>query len=250
MAFTHATGKHRRTSRVRRGSARMAGVAALATTGVVGALAAPALAAEPSAGQTGLLPIVTLGSSLADQVDAQAAAQRQAADEKVAEAAARKEAAARAKQAHAAKVRAARAAERKRLNTYVLPITGSYISTGYKTGGSLWSSGAHTGVDFHAASGTSVHAVGSGTVVQTGWGGAYGNQIVIRMSDGMYTQYGHLSSIGVSVGQKVTPGDVIGLSGATGNATGPHLHFEARTTAEYGSDVDPVSYLRSHGLDV
>ncbi|MFF7333709.1 peptidoglycan DD-metalloendopeptidase family protein [Streptomyces sp. NPDC008150] len=250
MAFTHATGKHRRTSRVRRGSARMAGVAALATTGVVGTLAAPALAAEPSAGPTGLLPIVTLGSSLADQVDAQAAAQRQAAEEKVAEAAARKEAAARAEQAHAAKVRAARAAERKRLNTYVLPITGSYVSTGYRTGGSLWSSGAHTGVDFHAASGTSVHAVGSGTVVQTGWGGAYGNQIVIRMSDGMYTQYGHLSSIGVSVGQKVTPGDVIGLSGATGNTTGPHLHFEARTTAEYGSDVDPVGYLRSHGLDV
>ncbi|MFK0169689.1 M23 family metallopeptidase [Streptomyces sp. NPDC090306] len=250
MAFTHATGKHRRTSRVRRGSARMAGVAALATTGVVGTLAAPALAAEPSAGPTGLLPIVTLGSSLAVQVDAQAAAQRQAAEEKVAEAAARKEAAARAEQAHAAKVRAARAAERKRLNTYVLPITGSYVSTGYRTGGSLWSSGAHTGVDFHAASGTSVHAVGSGTVVQTGWGGAYGNQIVIRMSDGMYTQYGHLSSIGVSVGQKVTPGDVIGLSGATGNTTGPHLHFEARTTAEYGSDVDPVGYLRSHGLDV
>ena len=58
-----------------------------------------------------------------------------------------------------------------------------------------------------------------GTVVEAGWGGAYGNQIVIKMNDGTYTQYGHLSSIGVSVGQKVTPGRQIGLSGATGNVT-------------------------------
>jgi len=95
-----------------------------------------------------------------------------------------------------------------------------------------------------------VHAVGLGTVVETGWGGAYGNQIVVRMNDGTYTQYGHLSSVFVSVGQTVTPGQVIGLSGATGNVTGPHLHFEARTTPEYGSDIDPVAYLRAHGVDV
>jgi murein DD-endopeptidase MepM/ murein hydrolase activator NlpD len=132
----------------------------------------------------------------------------------------------------------------------VAPIANSYVSTGYKSGGSLWSSGSHTGIDFHASSGTTVHAVGSGTVVSTGWGGSYGNQIVIRMADGMYTQYGHLSSIGVSVGQKVVPGQQIGLSGATGNVTGPHLHFEARTTPEYGSDVDPVAYLRKHGVNV
>ena len=86
--------------------------------------------------------------------------------------------------------------------------------------------------------------------MQTGWGGAYGNQIVIRMADGTYTQYGHLSSIGVSVGQRVVPGQRIGLSGSTGHTTGPHLHFEARTTAEYGSDIDPVAYLRSHGVSV
>ena len=70
------------------------------------------------------------------------------------------------------------------------------------------------------------------------------------MNDGTYTQYGHLSSIGVSVGQAVTPGQQIGLSGATGNVTGPHLHFEARTSPEYGSDIDPVAYLRSHGVSV
>lgn len=250
MAFTCAAGKHRRPSRMKRTTARAAGVAALATTGVIGTLAAPALAAENSVEQTGLMPVVSVGESLSAQLDAQAAAQQQAAEQKKAEAEAKRKAEARAKEEREAKERAARAAERERLNRFVTPISGSYISTGYKTGGSLWSSGSHTGVDFHAASGTSVHAVGRGTVVEAGWGGAYGNEIVIRMADGTYTQYGHLSSIGVSVGQSVTPGQQIGLSGATGNTTGPHLHFEARTTAEYGSDIDPVSYLRSHGVSV
>lgn len=124
------------------------------------------------------------------------------------------------------------------------------MTTGYKSSGSLWSSGSHSGIDFHAASGSSVVAVGAGTVVEAGWGGAYGNNIVLRMTDGTYTQYGHLSSIGVSVGQSVGAGQRIGLSGSTGNSTGPHLHFEARTTPSYGSDLDPISYLRAHGVRV
>ncbi|MER7922247.1 M23 family metallopeptidase [Streptomyces sp. NPDC096057] len=251
MAFTRATGKHRRPSRTHRTTVRVASVAALTTTGVIGTLASvPAFAAEPAAEQTGLTPVIAIGDSVAEKIDAQAVAQRQAAAEAQAKEEARARAAAQAKAEHEAEQRAARAAERKRLNTFVAPVTGSYVSTGYKTGGSLWSSGAHTGIDFHASTGTSVHAVGSGTVVEAGWGGSYGNQVVIKMADGMYTMYGHLSSIGVSVGQTVTPGRQIGLSGATGNVTGPHLHFEARTTAEYGSDVDPVAYLRKHGVNV
>ncbi|MEU1257994.1 M23 family metallopeptidase [Streptomyces chartreusis] len=261
MAFTCATGKnrasgkHRRPGRFERTTARAAGVAALTTTGVIGTLAAPALAAEPAAEQTGLIPVISVENSIADQIDAQAIAQERAAAEaaaakKAAQEAAREKAAAKAKAEREAKERAAREAERKRLLSYVSPIAGSYVSTGYKSGGAVWSSGSHTGVDFHAASGTSVHAVGSGTVVEAGWGGAYGNNIVIKMNDGTYTQYGHLSSIGVSVGQTVTPGQQIGLSGATGNVTGPHLHFEARTTPEYGSDIDPVAYLRGHGVNV
>ncbi|AIV33789.1 M23 family metallopeptidase [Streptomyces sp. CCM_MD2014] len=250
MAFTRATGKHRRPSRVHRTTARAAGVAALATTGVVGTLAAPALAAEPEAEQSGLTPVVTIGDSIADEIDAQAVAQKQAAVDAAAREAARERAAEAAKEAREAKERAAREAERKRLNTFVAPITASYVSTAYQAGSSLWSSGSHTGIDFHASSGTSVHAVGVGTVVEAGWGGAYGNQVVIKMHDGTYTQYGHLSSVGVSVGQSVEPGQQIGLSGATGNVTGPHLHFEARTSPEYGSDMDPVAYLRSHGVNV
>ncbi|MFE9097086.1 M23 family metallopeptidase [Streptomyces sp. NPDC007264] len=250
MAFTCAGGKHRRPSRVKRTTTNAVGVAALTTTGVIGTLSAPAFAAGDPVEQTGLMRAVSLGDSVAETIDAQAAAQKQAAEQKTAEETARRRAAEKAAKERAAKERAAREAERRRLNAYVAPIHGSYVSTGYRTGGSLWSSGTHTGIDFHAATGTPVHAVGAGTVVEAGWGGAYGNQIVIRMNDGTYTQYGHLSSIGVSVGQRVTPGRQIALSGATGNVTGPHLHFEARTTPEYGSDINPVAYLRAHGVNV
>jgi murein DD-endopeptidase MepM/ murein hydrolase activator NlpD len=249
-----APGKHRRPSRMKRSTAQAAGIAALATSGVVGTLAAPALAAgdiEQNAVETsGLIPVVALGNTVPDQIDAQATVQQAAAERKEAEQAARKRAAELAERAREAKERAAREAERKRLNTFAAPISHSYVSTGYQAGSSLWSSGSHTGIDFHAATGTSVHAVGYGTVVEAGWGGSYGNQIVIRMNDGTYTQYGHLSSIAVSVGQRVVTGQQIGLSGATGNVTGPHLHFEARTTAEYGSDVDPVAYLRKHSVNI
>ncbi|CAK7280377.1 M23 family metallopeptidase [Streptomyces misionensis] len=247
MAFMCATGKHRKPGRVKRTTAQAAGVAALTTTGVIGTLAAsPALAAERPAEQTGLTPVLAASDDVAQQIDAQASAQQRAAERKAAQEAAAK----RVKEAREAEARAAREAERRRLNAFVAPIAHSYVSTGYEASSSLWSSGSHTGIDFHAASGTPVHAVGVGTVVSTGWGGAYGNQIVIRMADGMYTQYGHLSSIGVTVGQQVTAGQQIGLSGATGNVTGPHLHFEARTSPDYGSDVDPVAYLRNHGVNV
>ncbi|MEY9988499.1 murein DD-endopeptidase MepM/ murein hydrolase activator NlpD [Streptomyces sp. V4I8] len=248
-------GKHRRPNRIERTSTRAAGVAALTATGVLGSLAAVALAAQSGVDQAGFVPTVINGGSMANRVEAQATTQEQAAEEaaarkKTVEDVARASAVEKGEQVREAEQHAAREAERMRLLSYGAPISGSYISTGYQASGSLWSSGSHTGVDFHAASGTSVHAVGAGTVVEAGWGGSYGNQIVIKMNDDTYTQYGHLSSIGVSVGQAVTPGQRIGLSGATGNVTGPHLHFEARTSPEYGSDIDPVAYLRSHGVNV
>ncbi|MFE2874525.1 peptidoglycan DD-metalloendopeptidase family protein [Streptomyces roseus] len=133
---------------------------------------------------------------------------------------------------------------------FVAPVAGGGISTQYKTPGAMWSSGYHTGVDFVASSGTTVRAVGAGTVVSAGWGGAYGNEVVIRHADGKYSQYGHLSRLSVSVGQSVTGGQTIGLSGSTGNSTGPHLHFEIRTGPSYGSDIDPLAYLRSKGVSI
>ncbi|MCJ1675837.1 LysM peptidoglycan-binding domain-containing M23 family metallopeptidase [Streptomyces sp. APSN-46.1] len=133
--------------------------------------------------------------------------------------------------------------------SFVAPLGGG-ISTPYKTPGAMWSSGYHTGVDFIASSGTTVKAVGAGTVVSAGWGGAYGNEVIIRHADGAYSQYAHLSQLSVSVGQSVTAGQRIGLSGSTGNSTGPHLHFEIRTGPSYGSDMDPVAYLRSKGVSI
>jgi murein DD-endopeptidase MepM/ murein hydrolase activator NlpD len=128
------------------------------------------------------------------------------------------------------------------------PVGDAAIGTPYHQAGSNWSSGYHTGVDFLVDSGTPVHSVAAGTVVSAGPDGAYGNDVIIRHADGMYTLYGHLTQPLVSAGQTVTEGQEIGISGATGNVTGPHLHFEVRTTPDYGSDVDPVAYLARHGV--
>ncbi|MFB6890452.1 peptidoglycan DD-metalloendopeptidase family protein [Kitasatospora sp. NPDC056327] len=133
---------------------------------------------------------------------------------------------------------------------FFAPLANPKLGTAYGVAGSMWSSGHHTGADFVAATGTPLRAVGAGTVVKAGNGGAYGNEVEIKLADGKYAQYAHLSSIGVKVGQAVTAGQQIGLSGATGNVTGPHLHFEIRTGSEYGSDVDPIAYLRAHGVSI
>ncbi|MFD4257845.1 peptidoglycan DD-metalloendopeptidase family protein [Streptomyces sp. NPDC058534] len=133
---------------------------------------------------------------------------------------------------------------------YSSPVAGGTVGTPYHQSGSMWSSGYHTGTDFVVPTGTSLKAVGAGTVVSAGPGGAYGNQVVIQLADGHYAQYAHLSSLSVSAGQSVTAGQQVGLSGATGNVTGPHLHFEIRTTPDYGSDIDPVAYLSSHGVSL
>lgn len=132
---------------------------------------------------------------------------------------------------------------------WVKPVDGS-TGTAYHASGSMWSSGYHTGTDFVVPTGTAIKAVGPGTVVSAGWDGAYGNEVVIQHADGRYSQYAHMSSLGVSAGQSVTGGQQIGLSGSTGNVTGPHLHFEIRTSPNYGSDVDPLAYLRGHGVGI
>lgn len=145
---------------------------------------------------------------------------------------------------HAPKPRAASASQR-----YSAPVAGP-LGTRYGISGSMWASGHHTGQDFPVPIGTSVKSVAPGTVVAAGWGGAYGYQVVVKHTDGKYSQYAHLSSVTVRVGQGVGAGRQVGRSGSTGNTTGPHLHFEVRTGPGYGSDVDPIAYLRSHGVDI
>jgi murein DD-endopeptidase MepM/ murein hydrolase activator NlpD len=131
----------------------------------------------------------------------------------------------------------------------VAPVSAS-LGTPYRKAGSSWSKGYHTGVDFPVPTGTSVKSVASGSVVSAGWGGSYGYQVVIRHGDGRYSQYAHLSAISVRDGQTVSAGQRIGRSGSTGNSSGPHLHFEVRTGPGFGSDVDPIAYLRAGGVRI
>ncbi len=130
------------------------------------------------------------------------------------------------------------------------PVAGAQTGTPYRAAGSGWSSGYHTGVDFPVPTGTTVRAVSGGSVVSAGWAGAYGYQVVLRHDDGRYSQYAHLSALSVSPGRQVNAGQRLGRSGSTGNSTGPHLHFEIRTGPGYGSDIDPLAYLRGLGVTV
>ncbi|MET9624590.1 transglycosylase family protein [Streptomyces sp. NPDC006464] len=144
---------------------------------------------------------------------------------------------------------ASRPAAKPRTDAFSAPVSAS-IGTRYRTAGSSWASGYHTGVDFPVPTGTSVRAVAGGKVVSAGWGGAYGYEIVIRHDDGRYSQYAHLSALSVREGQRVGGGQRIARSGSTGNSSGPHLHFEVRTGPGYGSDIDPLAYLRARGVSI
>ncbi|MEU3407884.1 M23 family metallopeptidase [Streptomyces sp. NPDC006670] len=134
------------------------------------------------------------------------------------------------------------------------PVASYTLSATFGKGGSMWAH-KHSGQDFAVPVGTPVHAASGGTVVKAGPNGggdgpAYGNAIVIKHADNTYSQYAHLSKILVKVGQKVTLDQKIALSGNTGNSSGPHLHFEIRTTPNYGSAIDPVAFLRKAGVTV
>jgi peptidoglycan hydrolase-like protein with peptidoglycan-binding domain len=99
----------------------------------------------------------------------------------------------------------------------------------------------HTGLDFPADHGARVRAAGSGRVVFAGWdSGGYGNLVVIRHRGRVHSWYAHLTGIGVARGNRVGTGARIGTVGATGHATGPHLHFEVRVR---GAAVDPLTAL-------
>jgi peptidoglycan hydrolase-like protein with peptidoglycan-binding domain len=99
----------------------------------------------------------------------------------------------------------------------------------------------HTGVDFPEPEGTPVKAAGVGTVISAEYNyGGYGNLVVVQHRLGYTTWYAHLSSITAAVGEAVEGGTLLGYVGATGDATGPHLHFEVR---RYDTPIDPVPLL-------
>jgi len=125
-----------------------------------------------------------------------------------------------------------------------LSSVGGFISSlfGSRTAPLPGASTMHQGIDYAVPSGTPVSAAMNGTVVFAGQQTGYGNTIVVDDGSGVQTLYGHLSSIGVQVGEPVNAGDQIALSGATGLVTGPHLHFGVSVNGQW---VDPSSYLNA-----
>jgi murein DD-endopeptidase MepM/ murein hydrolase activator NlpD len=118
---------------------------------------------------------------------------------------------------------------------FLWPVHGAVVS-GY---GWRWGR-MHEGVDISVASGTSVVAAASGTVIYAGWLGGYGNLVVVDHGNGLSTAYAHNSGFAVGVGASVGQGQTIAYSGSTGNSSGPHVHFEVRVN---GAAVDPLGYL-------
>ncbi|MBT2696845.1 peptidoglycan DD-metalloendopeptidase family protein [Bacillus sp. ISL-40] len=120
---------------------------------------------------------------------------------------------------------------------FAWPTVGGYVSSKQ---GPRWGR-MHKGIDIARPSNRTIKAADNGVVVSAGWGGGYGNKIVIDHQNGFRTLYGHMSSLKVRAGQTVSKGTSIGVMGATGDATGIHLHFEVYKN---GSLVNPLSYLR------
>lgn len=127
------------------------------------------------------------------------------------------------------------------ISTYPLPgyneISDPY---GWRTHPITHQKSMHTGTDIPAPGGTAILAAGSGVVIMAGWYGAYGNAVIIDHGGGYTSLYGHQSRIGVSVGDKVKAGEVIGYVGSTGWSTGNHLHFEVRVN---GNPTDPLQFF-------
>ena len=122
------------------------------------------------------------------------------------------------------------------------PVDGARLTSGFgmRMHPILGYTRMHKGVDFGVPTGTPIYAAGDGTIEYAGWAGGYGRFIKIKHGPNMETAYGHMSRIAASsaVGHHVSQGQVIGYVGMTGDATGPHLHYEVLRN---GSQVNPIS---------
>jgi murein DD-endopeptidase MepM/ murein hydrolase activator NlpD len=124
------------------------------------------------------------------------------------------------------------------MNMMTLPTSGR-VSASFGETSRYWSV-RHTGIDFDASYGASVKNLMKGTVIKTGYDGAYGYFVVVRTVRGGDIWYAHLSDIDVRTGQKVASGKLLGNVGSTGNSTGSHLHLEVRKN-DY--PIDPAQFL-------
>ncbi len=127
--------------------------------------------------------------------------------------------------------------------TYIKPLSGGRQTSGFgrRKAPTKGASTNHQAIDWSAPPGAAIWASCGGTDTTAGWQSGYGYVVYINHPDGNQTRYGHLSKVLVSVGQKVTQGQKIALSGNTGRSTGPHLHFELRVN---GKPVNPYTYIK------
>ncbi|WP_370850006.1 murein hydrolase activator EnvC [Megasphaera sp.] len=123
----------------------------------------------------------------------------------------------------------------------IWPVNGVVTSPyGYRTHPIFGTTIYHSGIDIGVDYGTPVQAAAGGTVVEAAWISGYGYSVIIDHGNGLSTLYGHNQELAVSAGQQVSQGQVIAYAGSTGNSTGPHVHFEVRSS---GEPVDPNGYL-------
>jgi murein DD-endopeptidase MepM/ murein hydrolase activator NlpD len=120
------------------------------------------------------------------------------------------------------------------------PVDGARLTSGFgmRMHPILGYTRMHKGVDFGVPTGTPIYAAGDGVIEYAGWAGGYGRFVKIRHNPHMETAYGHMSRIAATQGESVRQGQVIGYVGMTGDATGPHLHYEV---VKDGAQVNPIN---------
>ncbi|HYH72207.1 MAG TPA: M23 family metallopeptidase [Nocardioides sp.] len=171
------------------------------------------------------------------------AARRQAASIQTAALQGRNEQAARAARSAQRKARAKAKMERES-KRWVRPIRTWHITSGF---GWRWGK-SHDGIDLGASTGTPLYAMSKGEVIGSFYDSSFGNKVEIRYWDGSISWYGHLSNRIAQKGDTVLPGELVGLVGNTGHSFGSHLHFEMQRSVTSDSPIDPVTWLKRHGL--
>jgi murein DD-endopeptidase MepM/ murein hydrolase activator NlpD len=222
----------------------VAGIAAASVGSLTGDESADAAASAPDPGNAKAAPVQPAAAN--NKLDTQLTSLAAGADDFADRASRTQERIdLKAEQALEKRRAAQEAARKERLRPkFALPVEQHGLSAYYGQAGINWMS-VHTGIDFPVSYGTKVMAATDGTV-RTQYNSAYGNMMIVTAKDGTETWYCHLSSYQVPSGATVKAGDAIAFSGNSGNSTGPHLHFEVRPAG--GSSIDPLPWLRSHGI--
>ena len=245
-AGRHRGGRHRAPSRLAaRTGAVLGGGATSCAIGVV-VLAVTAAGGPGDAASATAAPAASASPAILTAAAASREAQREKEDGRAELATVR---AAQAQRVSRSRARAVAKTKQKqqaaealrRAHAWVSPLRAYTLTSGF---GPRWGR-QHQGLDLAAPTGTRIGSLSSGTVIFAGSQSGYGNKVEVRHWDGTISYYAHMSSIAVTVGQSVAPGDKVGEVGNTGRSTGPHLHLQVLPA---GSAVDGYAWLDERGV--